>query len=77
MVEPGRPPPGPEVLHRNPLGPGVVAGHRLGFGSAGLLHSSDYSQTRVPKDSSSPLLREQQRKEGERVLGCWSQLVQG
>lgn len=62
MVEPGRPPPGPEVPHRNPPGPGVVAGHRLGSGSAGLLHSSDYRQTRGSKDSSPLLLREQQRK---------------
>lgn len=55
MAEPGRPPPGPEVPHKNPPGPGVTAGHRLGSGSAGLLHSSDYSQTRGSKDSS-PLL---------------------
>lgn len=52
MAEPGRPPPGPEVPHRNPRGLGVVAGHRLESGSAGLLHSSDYSPTRGPKDSS-------------------------
>lgn len=57
MVEPGRPLPGPEVPHRNPPGPGVVAGHRLGSGSADLLHSSDYSQTRGSKDSSPLLLR--------------------
>jgi hypothetical protein len=67
MAEPGRPPPGPEVPHKNPPGPGVTAGHRLGSGSAGLLHSSDYSQTRGSKDSSPLLLREQQRRKCEKV----------
>lgn len=76
MAEPGRSPPGPEVPHRNPPGLGVVAGHRLGSGSAGLLHSSDYSRTRGPKDSSPLLLREQQRKEYDKVWACWRELVQ-
>lgn len=58
MVESGRSPPGPEVPHRNPPGLEEVAGHRLGSCFAGLLHSSDYSQTRGPKDSSPLLLGE-------------------